>query len=315
MPNPLVSVCVPCHNAGPYVAQALRSVFEQTYQNLEVILVNDASTDDTPEVLATFEDPRLKIISQKCGSASKARNLALSHAKGDFIKFFDADDILSPGMIEKQVARLESRERAVATCEWGRFYKKNLSSYTPNRQSVWRDMSSKEWLIESFRNARPMMQPGIFLIPRPLIDEVGNWDERVSPIDDFEFFARLLSAARDIKFCEGQTLYYRSGLESSLSGKKSREAIEGALHSLLSGTSSLLNQKSTPTARRACANLLQDFIYTQYPDHPDLRKTASDRVTELGGASIEPDGPPRFHLLRKFVGWKAARRIQRALGK
>lgn len=219
MPNPLVSVCVPCHNAGPYVKQALRSIFEQTHDNFEVILVNDGATDDTADVLATFDDPPLHIINQKCGSASKSRNLAFKHSKGDYIKDFDADDILSPGMLEAQVARLEQHERAIASCEWGRFYKKNLSSYTPNRQSVWRDMSSKEWLIESFRDARPMMQPAIFLITRPLIEEVGGWDERLSPIDDFEFFARLLSAARDIKFCEGQTLYYRSGLENALSGK------------------------------------------------------------------------------------------------
>ena len=315
MPKPLVSVCIPCHNAGPYVAQALRSIFEQTYHNFEVILVNDASTDITAEVLANFKDPRLKIIHQKCGSASKARNLAFENSKGSHIKFFDADDILSPGMLEKQVARIEHRERAIATCEWGRFQKTNLSSYVPNRQSVWRDMSSKEWLIESFRDARPMMQPGIFLIPRSLIEEVGPWDERVPPIDDFEFFSRLLSAADDIRFCEGQTLYYRSGLESSLSGKKSREAIEGVLNSLLSGTACLLAKKSTKPAQMACANLLQDFIYTQYPDHDDLRKIAAERVKELGGASIEPDGPPRFQLLRKFLGWKIARRIQHLLGR
>jgi len=314
MPNPLVSVCVPCHNAGPYVSQALKSVFEQTYHDFEIILVNDTSTDITAEVLATFKDPRLTVINQKCGSASKARNLAFEHSKGSLIKFFDADDILSPGMIEKQVARIEDRERSVATCEWGRFQKKNLSSYTPNRQSVWRDMSSKEWLIESFRDARPMMQPGIFLIPRGLIEEVGPWDERVSPIEDFEFFSRLLSVADDIKFCDGQTLYYRSGLESNLSAKRSREAIEGTLHSLLSGTACLLDKKSTKPAQMACANLFQDFIYTQYPDHEDLREIAAQRVKELGGASIEPNGPSRFQQLRKFLGWKIAKRIQRLLG-
>ena len=315
MPNPLVSVCVPCRNAGPYLAQALRSIFEQTYRDLEIIFVNDASTDATAEILAEFDDPRLHVINQACGSAAKARNVAFKHSKGDYIKFFDADDILSPGMIEKQIARIEHKERAVATCEWGRFQKKNLSSYVPNRQSVWRDMSSKEWLIESFRDARPMMQPGIFLIPRKLIEEVGPWDERESPIHDFEFIARLLSAADEVKFCDGQTFYYRSGLETNLTDKTSREAVEGTLQSLLSGIKCLLDKKSTKPAQMACANLLQDFIYTQYPDHEDLRKIAADRVRELGGASIEPDGPPPFQFLKKFVGWKAARRIQRMLGR
>ncbi|YCM45920.1 glycosyltransferase family 2 protein [Verrucomicrobiaceae bacterium 227] len=315
MPKPLVSVCVPCHNAGPYVAQALKSLFEQTYRDFEVIVVNDASTDTTAEILDTFKDPRLTVINQKCGSASKARNLAFANSKGVFIKFFDADDIISPGMIEKQVARIEHSERSIATCEWGRFQKKNLSSYTPNRQSVWRDMSSKEWLIESFRDARPMMQPGVFLIPRNLIEEVGPWSERLSPIDDFEFFSRLLSAANEIKFCDGQTFYYRSGLGNKLAGEQTREAVQGTLDSLLSGTACLLDKKSTKPAQMACANLLQDFIFTQYPDHEDLRKIAAERIKELGGSSIEPDGPPQFHHLRRFFGWKLARRIQRLLSK
>ena len=65
----------------------------------------------------------------------------------------------------------------------------------------------------------------------------------------------------------------------------------------------------------ACANLLQDFIYTQYPDHEDLRNIAAQRVKELGGSSIEPHGPPTFQQLRKFLGWKIARRLQRRLAK
>lgn len=314
MPHPLVSVCVPCHNAGPYVAQALRSVFEQTFRDFEVILVEDGSSDETTEALKRFDDPRLKIITQKYESPAKARNLAFEASVGTFIKFFDADDILSPGMIEKQVARIEDIDRAIATCEWGRFEKKNLSSYVPSRQSVWRDMSSKEWLIESFRDARPMMQPGIFLIPRKLIEEAGPWDEQPSPIADFEFFSRLLSISGVIKFCEGQTFYHRCGLENDPTESSSREDIEGTLRSLLAGTSYLLDKKSTKPAQMACANLLQDFIYSRYPEHEDLRKKAAARVKELGGASIEPEGTAPFHFMRKFVGWKGARRMQRLFG-
>lgn len=315
MSSPLVSVCIPCHNAGPYLKEALDSVLDQTYRKLEVILVNDASTDDTSEVLETFKDPRLRVIDHECGSASKSRNLAYEHSTGSLIKFFDADDILSLGLIERQIARLGDSQNSVASCEWGRFQKKNLASYQPNPQIVWRDIDARDWLIESYRDARPMMQPGIFLIPRPLIEKVGRWDERVSPIDDFEFFSRLLAAAEKVKFCKGETVYYRSGLESSLSGKKSRDAIEGFLTSLESGIKALLAVKDTPQAKLACANLLQDFIHTQYPDHPDLRERAATKVRDLGGAKIAPDGPPRFQSLRRILGWKLARRIQRLAGR
>ena len=88
------------------------------------------------------------------------------------------------------------------------------------------------------------------------------------------------------------------------------KAVESAFHSLLLGTGHLLNKRSDHRAREACANMLQDFIYTYYPEHPDLRVEMARRVAELGGSNLQADGPPRFKQLQKLTGWKLARRIQ-----
>lgn len=311
----LVSICVPCHNAERYVEKALDSLFNQTWPNLEVVVVNDASTDGTLNVLRRYSSPRLHVINADLGSASKSRNLALDAAQGDWIKFFDADDLLHPRAIESQVVRLGGNVNSIASSPWGRFYGDSLHTFRLSPQSVWCDMPALDWLVESWRDAQPMTQPGMFLIPRPLLNVVGGWDESLSLIDDFEFFARLISHSQHVLFVPDAILYYRSGLNSSLSGQKTRVAIESAFWSLLKGTDHLLRRRTDAEARLSCANILQQFIYDVYPVHGDLRRVIQCRIDELGGSNLQIPGGPLFHRIRRIIGWKAARRVQRLLGR
>lgn len=89
----LVSVIMPAYNAGAFIAAAIQSLISQTWQNWELLVVNDGSTDDTEEVVVSFKDVRIRYYHQKNGGVSAARNLALRHMKGDFFCFLDADDI------------------------------------------------------------------------------------------------------------------------------------------------------------------------------------------------------------------------------
>ena len=307
----LVSILIPCFNAERYVAAAVQSAIDQTWPDKEVIVVNDGSTDRSGDILDSFKQAGVRVIHQRCGGASAARNLAFRESRGDYIKFFDADDLLDRQTLELQMRRLAGSESAVATCSWGRFYDDDLSTFRLNPQTVWRDMRSIDWLVEACMDARPMMQPGLFLIPRSVLTCSGPWNGGLSLIDDFEFFARVLCHAREVRFAPGGRLYYRSGINGSLSGRKSRKAMESAFLSLTLGTSHLLERRSDPAARIACANVLQEFIFSCYPEHGDLRRKVEARIHDLGGSRIEPDGPPRFQTLRRFVGWKVARRIQR----
>lgn len=311
MTRQLVSVCIPCHNAAPYVGQAIESILAQSWPAIEIIVVDDNSTDGSAQVLDGYQSPRVQVIAGSLGSAARSRNLAFASAQGHWIKFFDADDLLNSEAIEQQLGRLGDRTDAVASSAWGRFYGDDLSTFKPNPQSVWRDMPATAWLVEAWRDAQPMTQPGMFLIPRDLLEQAGEWDESLSLIDDFEFFARLLSHANEVLFTPKATLYYRSGLQGSLSGQKSRRAVESAFHSLLMGTSHLLKKRSDRQARLSCANMMQEFIYTYYPDHSDLRILIQQRIDELGGSDLQVSGGPRFHLFRRLVGWKAAKRLQR----
>lgn len=315
MESPRVSICIPCHNAARYVSEAIDSVLNQTWTNLEIVVVDDQSDDGSREILAGIRDERLTVLHRTYGNASAARNEAFRNSSGDYVKFFDADDLLSPGLVESQVTRLRKRKASVATCEWGRFYGDDPNGYRANPEAVWKDLPADEWLVTSWDDARPMMQPGLFLLPRSLVETAGPWDESLTLIDDFEFFARILSHANEVLFTPGERLLYRSGISESLSQRKSPEAVESAARSLLKGTAHLLEKRCDAAARRACANLLQDFVYTCYPDYPSLRESMIRRIEELGGSNLAPDGPPNFQRLRRLTGWKLARRIQTLAGR
>ena len=105
--EPLVSIITPAYNAEKYIAQAIESVINQTYKNWELIIINDGSSDSTEDIIKSFEDSRIKLITQLNSGVSRARNRGLEVAKGEYITFLDADDILPIESIELRTQYLE----------------------------------------------------------------------------------------------------------------------------------------------------------------------------------------------------------------
>ena len=106
--EPLVSVVMPAYNAAAFVRVAIASALAQTYSNLEVLVVDDGSTDETPQIVAEMaqEDARVRLLRQPNGGVAAARNLAIAHARGEFIAPLDADDAWMPAKIMRQVAAM-----------------------------------------------------------------------------------------------------------------------------------------------------------------------------------------------------------------
>lgn len=307
--RPLVSVLIPCFNAARYVGAALESVLAQTYAPIEVIVVDDGSTDGSAAEIAKFTDRGVALHTQASGNAAATRNRAYALSRGAFVLFLDADDMIAPDHVGALLARLEPGTRAVAMGQWDRFAQDPGEARFPVRPG-YHDASGPDWLCDDWLGGAPMTQCGTFLIPRRLLEEVGGWDERLSLIDDFEFFARVLSNCGGSRFAPEARLYYRSGVGGSLSGQTSRKAAESAALSLLTGTGHLLAARDDACTRRAAANMLKTFDYTFYPAFRVLRRTLDVRIRELGGSDLEPVGPPGFHALRRWIGWRPARRIQ-----
>ena len=121
--NNIISVIIPAYNVGEYIDKCLHSVLSQTYTNLEVIVVNDGSTDDTAGLIKKHEnDNRLRLIEQQNAGVSAARNTGIAAATGAYIAFVDSDDYLEPDMYERLCTALEKEKADVAVCDYNLIY-------------------------------------------------------------------------------------------------------------------------------------------------------------------------------------------------
>jgi glycosyltransferase involved in cell wall biosynthesis len=137
-----ISVIITAYNYGRYVREAVESVLSQTLSDLQVVVVDDGSTDDTPEVLARIRDPRVKIVRTRNQGISASRNEGLSHVTGDFVAFLDADDRWTPRKLEYQLEVLNAEPDIVAVfCNFVRFdeqgvYPQDQFSFYPELPKV-----------------------------------------------------------------------------------------------------------------------------------------------------------------------------------
>jgi glycosyltransferase involved in cell wall biosynthesis len=198
--QPLVSVLIPCHNAAPWLAETLESALAQTWPNLEVILVDDGSTDDSLTVARRFTQSNLRIIAQPNQGAAAARNRALEVAQGEVIQFLDADDLLAPDKIERQMALLQEHPDCLIAGAWARFrHHPQEATFTP--EPLWRDMAPVDWLVCAW-SGHWMMHPAAWLVPRSLIQAAGPWNETLSLNDEENTLPASSSPARGCGFAK-----------------------------------------------------------------------------------------------------------------
>lgn len=314
--KPLVSICIPAFNAGKYISETVASLIKQTYKQIEIIVVDDGSADDTLQKLKAIKDPRLVYYSIENAGASAARNTAYRFSHGTYVKFMDADDLLSENCVEEQVNAILANEHSIASAKWGRFCEPDLSDFQLVPEKNWVTLAGPDWLVESLIDyGRNMTQPGIFLIPRQLIEKAGLWDESLSLIDDFDFMTRIIAISQEVVFCQQAVLYYRSGITTSLSRQSSRPHMVSAFLAQLKGIKAILNKRDDARAKLACANSLQSWAYEFYPAHMDLFTGLDSEIKKLGGAFLPVEGGFFYRLIVRILGWKAGKRIKLSIKK
>src|ERR1700690_2440423 len=110
VPKPLVSILIPAYNAENWITDTLQSAVAQTWPRKEIIVVDDGSTDGTAKIAHEFASRGVTVVSSKNGGLSAGQNLAYRHSQGDYIQFLDADDLLSPDKIERQINALTASD-------------------------------------------------------------------------------------------------------------------------------------------------------------------------------------------------------------
>jgi len=167
--TPSVSVIIPVYNGEKYLAEALESVFAQTFTDYEIIVIDDGSTDQTPVVLAHYAG--IRILAQENKGTAAARNLGVATAKGTYIGFLDADDLWLPEKLELQVAALQADQSIdIVTGHVQQFYENSVPS-------------------QAKKDPQPGVSPIAMLMRRVVFDKLGPFHEHRNVAEFISWYA------------------------------------------------------------------------------------------------------------------------------
>jgi len=182
-----ISVIIPTYNYARFLGEAIDSAFAQTSPSLEVIVVDDGSTDATPEVLAAYSD-RIRVIRQKNQGVAMARNAGIAAARGEYLAFLDSDDAWYPRKLELQLPRFEA-EPALGLVHCG------AETIDSAGRTLKMSVGGMEGRVAEamLRLDREVINPqgSSIVVPKRVAEEIGGFDRRLPPSEDWDFCYRI----------------------------------------------------------------------------------------------------------------------------
>lgn len=270
--TPLVSIIIPAYNAELYIEKAINSILNQSYQNFEIIVTNDGSTDSTESVISQYSDSRIHTISQTNGGMSSARNAGLRAATGEFISFLDSDDYWLPEKLEKQVALIQDNP------DLG-FCSTQTRVETPTGEFV------NDWLcpVINISTLHTIMSESAsiagsassVLVRKAVQRKAGFFDESLTGLEDTDMWIRF--AAISNYCCIPETLTVILKRPNSVS--RSLNNMRNSGLEVLQKNKHLLDQKSQKQFwRSAYASMLCD--YAKWEARSGLKTSAIKHLIE-----------------------------------
>lgn len=216
----LISVIIPAYNIAPYLERGVVSVLNQTYRNLEVILVDDGSTDKSGQICDRLaeKDDRVIVIHKKNGGLADARNVGMEAAKGSFIGFVDGDDWIDTDMYERMLGAALAQQADMAVCRYRRIYGKQVEDASVDRVVVFEGQEALQYYVEEREEYDIQNAAWNKLYRRELLDKlrfpVGKWYE------DIVFSAKALSGAARCVYLDSACYNYIIDREGSIMNVK-----------------------------------------------------------------------------------------------
>lgn len=209
MENPFFTVILPLYNKGKYIVTTLQSVLSQTFEDFEVIVVDDGSTDDGPDKVASIKDSRIRLIRKENGGVSSARNRGIAEAKGNYIAFLDADDEWRPQMLSTFYDFFSNHN-----CQWA------VSGYTRRYKSRQTDLIFGETRVvpdalEAIADGLSIWT-GAVIIKRSCFTPDFLFNTQVSRSEDREVWIKLACQYPEIGFIGKALAVYNTGISESL---------------------------------------------------------------------------------------------------
>jgi len=250
--RPRVSVCLRVYNGEPYLAHAISSVLGQSYRNFELVIVDDGSTDGTPEVIASFHDERIVLIRQENRGLTRATQRAVDEARGTYVAIMDADDIADPYRLATQVRAFEADPDLVA-----------VGSNVTIIDEAGRAIAERRYPCDdaSIRRALPSYNP--FAHPTMMFRTIalrscGSYSQRFRTVEDYELYFRLLRHGTAMNVTRNLLQYrvHRGSIKSSRTKLQLLETIAlRRLAALEYGYPISLTSRATTLGQRALVKL------------------------------------------------------------
>lgn len=305
-----VSILIPLYNAEKWISSTLDSIINQTYNNIEVVIVDDGSTDNSLNVVNEYQSEKIKIIQQSNKGGCAARNLAFKESTGEYIVFFDADDLMFEEKIENQMKLVEKYgDEYIYSSQWIPFTNNQLPSKHPEKSPIDKDFDEAyKWLTTSWEHKAGAV--GIWVTPRQLIEKSGNWDETLKVNQDGDFFCRVILNSRGVKFTENAYMFYRRDVNTSISKKNIPKRADSMLKSYMN-YEIILNYNNSYETKKALAYNYIKFLYIYSNTYPKLANIAWQRINSLGVKENWIIGGKKFQLLCKAIGFKNALKLKK----
>lgn len=301
MNTPLVSIIIPAYNSKSFLKETINSALQQTYKNIEIILVDDGSTDGTETYFDGFQKQGVQCFKIDNRGASNARNFGLSKAKGVYIQFLDADDLLHQNKIENQIKEMLCKNADISFTPWINFSKNvnDGNKFRFDKIDYAKSRTGKELMI-SFGMLNWFIPTVAWLTHKSLIEQAGDWNIEISNNDDGEYFSRVLLHAKKV-ICIDEVLgYYRAVPADSLSKMNSIKKINDAFKSYRLITALMAKDSNT-----ALLSYPKRLYYMQYlmigNDFPEQAKRAAKAFDHINADSFL-QRKKKYWLLIKLFG-------------
>lgn len=317
MASPLVSIIIPVYNSENFLKETIESAIGQTWSNKEILIIDDGSTDNSLAIARKFESSQVKVFSQQNKGASAARNKGLLEARGDYIQFLDADDLLSPDKISRQIDILEKKPGMVSISSTIHFKGTLTDAGEPSvyeEAFICDDDDPVHFLVNlwgGYSKHGSMITVHSWLTPRNIVDKAGLWNENLSLDDDGEYFCRVVLSSAGIVKAPGFN-YYRK--HSDLKSQSSQNDLRGLKSSLLSAQLKkkyLLERTDSYAAKLATYKILMHILVASYLLYPAIYKTAKSELPDISpGPYRPPMGGPLSDFLTRILGWRLIKFIK-----
>ncbi len=302
---PKVSVLIPMYNAEKFIGETLESVLNQTYKNIEIIIVDDESSDNSYEVAQKYCDKNKNIIlsQQKNQGPGAARNKAFSLSSGEYIQYLDADDLLAPDKIELQIDELQKHHDNIFVFGSVAEFKVNTDNAYFQNFYYFKDYNDPINFLADYWGTGGMIQIASLLIPRKSVLKAGKWNEDWILNEDGEFISRIIKESNKVVYLNNAVSYYRKDNTGSLNSQRTEKHYRSQLESY-SSYYKMYKQKfpGSDRLRIALAKRYSRVIFNMYPNYDLLMKKAEEQLCLLGYKQPIPVGSKKFVLLAKCIG-------------